>query len=189
MPEFPHILTSPYTQRPNSPLQSTLSSPASFPSERGDEPDPPDVTNASTPSDVSQDSRPLQPTNEPTTSSDRMPPFQSRPSSPHSFPQGTTCLDNTGTPAPTSLIPSQVVTEESHLLASPPVIEVGATASTQSPTRDPIPEVSDTRQQEPPFMTDGRGRVVWSRSGVKRGSSPSGTCSQDRTQYAAGDRD
>jgi hypothetical protein len=67
---------------------------------------------------------------------------------------------------------------------------VDTTASTQLPTRDPLPqEGPDTRQQDPPFMTDGRGRVVWSRSGVKRGNSPHSARTQDRTTNAAGDRD
>jgi len=199
MPEFP----SPYVRRSNSPPHPTLSSPASLlslisTSSHEGEPDPPDITDASTLSEVFQDSRPLQPANEPTASSERMPRLQSRPSSPHPstyVPQRITCLDDTGTPVPTSPVPSPMITEESHLLAPPPasseapsIIEVGANASTQLPTSDTIPEVFDTRQQEPPFMTDGRGRVVWSRSGVKRGSSPSGMCSQDRTQHAAGDR-
>lgn len=87
-------------------------------------------------------------------------------------------------------------TGESQPLSSPPapqfeissVIEAGVTPSPQSPTRDPLPgEVSDTRPQEPPFMTDGRGRVVWSHSGMKRGNSPLANQSQDRTPNTAGD--
>jgi len=156
-----------------------------------------DLTNPSVLSDVFQDSRPSQPTEEPAASSDRIPQCQSLPSPPHScvcFPQRTAGL-NTGTPVPTSPVPSQMNTGESQPFSSPPapqceissVIEAGVTPSPQSPTRDPLPgEVSDTRQQEPPFMTDGRGRVVWSHSGVKRGNSP--PSNRDRTPNTAGDR-
>ncbi len=141
-----------------------------------------DVINPSVLSDVFQDSRPSQPTDEPAASPDKMPRCQSLPSSPLSracFPQRTACFD-TGPSVPTSPVPSETNTVEALSLSSPPapqfeisVIEAGVTPRPQSPTRDTLPgEVSDTRQQEPPFMTDGRGRVVWSRSGVKGGNSP-----------------
>ncbi len=158
-----------------------------------------DLTNPSELSDVFQDSRPSHLTEEPAANSDRISHYQSPPRPPHSCvcsPQRTACLD-TGTAVPTSPVPSQMGMIESQSLPSPPapqfeippVIEAGATPSPQSPTRDPLPGgVSDTRQQDPPFMTDGRGRVVWSRSGVKRGNSPLANQSQDRTPNTAGDR-
>ena len=157
------------------------------------------MANPSVVSDVFQDSRPSQSTEEPAASSDRIPHCQSLPVPPHScvcFPQRTACLD-TGTPVPTSPVPSQMDTRESQFLPSPPaprfeissVVEAGVTSSPQSSARDPLlGEVPDTRHQEPPFMTDGRGRVVWSRSGVKRGNSPLANRSQDRTPNTAGDR-
>ena len=169
-------------------------------SEFGTEPDHPDTTNASTLSEMLPDSGAWRPTDEPATISDRVPRPQSLPStppSPLSFPQSATCLD-TGVPLSTSPVPSQMDNVECQSLPSPQtpvleapsVIEVGTPAGTQLPTRDPLPgEGSDTRQQEPPFMTDGRGRVVWSRSGVKPGSSPHSTRNQDRTANTAGDRD
>lgn len=154
-----------------------------------------DPSNPLVPSDVFQDSQPSQPIEE---LADRIPHCQSLPSPPHScvcFPQRTACLD-TGTSMPTSPVPSQMDTGESQSLSFPPappseissVIGAGVTPSPQSP-RDPLPgEVSDTRQPEPPFMTDGRGRVVWSHSGVKRGNSPPANQSQDRTPNTTGDR-
>jgi hypothetical protein len=170
-------------------------------SESGTEPDPPEITNSSTLSDMLPDSGPPRPTEESATISERMrmPRPQSLPSTPSSlrFPQRATCSD-IGTPLSTSPVPSQVdmvefqslQSSQAPVLEAPSVIEVGTTAGTQLPTRDPLPgEGSDTRQQEPPFMTDGRGRVVWSRSGVKPGGSPHSTRNQDRTTNAAGDRD
>jgi hypothetical protein len=78
---------------------------------------------------------------------------------------------------------------QAPVLEAPSVIEVDTTAGAQLPTRDPLPgEGSDVRQQEPPFMTDGRGRVVWSRSGVKPGGSPHSIRNQDRTTNASGER-
>ncbi len=206
--ESTHVLTLPNTQPSDTSAHSTPSSPlstSSMPSliaasEWGTESDPPDITNILMPSDMLPDSRPSLPTDEPTTIPDRTPRPQSLPNTPPSsvrYPQRATCLD-TGTPVPTSPVPSQVDSVESRSCPSPqaPVfeassmIEVGTTASTQLPTRDPLPgEGSDTRSQEPPFMTDGRGRVVWSRSGVKRGTSPHSTRSQDRTANVVGDRD
>lgn len=199
-----HIQTSLDTQPPDPAPFSTPSSPSStgsMPSLLGEtEVDLSDVTNPSVPLGVFPDSRPSQPTDEPATSSDRMPHCQSLPSPPLSCvssPQRPAC-PHTGTPVPTSPVPSQMDTVESQLLSSPPtseleissLTETGVTPSPQSPTRDPLPgEISDTRQQEPPFMTDGRGRVVWSRSGVKRGNSPLANRSQDRTPNTAGDRD
>jgi len=170
-------------------------------SDSGTEPDPPGITNVSTLSDMLLDSGPPRPTDEPATIPERMrmPRPQSLPSTPSSlrFPQRATCSD-TGTPLPASPVPSQVDTVEfqslpssqAPVLEAPSVIEVDTTAGTQLPTRDLLPgEGSDARQQEPPFMTDGRGRVVWSRSGVKPGGSPHSTRNQDRTTNAAGDRD
>ena len=206
VPESNHTLTSPNVQPSDPALHSTPSSPASSmppledASDLETEPDLPDVTNTSALSDMSQDRPPSQPINEPATSSDVMPRRQSLPNTLLSsvmFPQRAACLD-TGTPAPTSPVLSQMDMVESQSLPSSQVpesevssmIEVGATASTQSPTRDPLAgEVTEMRQQEPPFMTDGRGRVVWSRSGVKRSSSPFASRNHDRTANTAGDRD
>jgi len=198
-----HVQTRPNVQSSDHDLYSIPSSPSSIgsvpPLLSETEVDPSGLTSPSVLSDVFQDSRPSQPTEEPTANSDRIPHCQSLPSPPHSgvcFPQRIACLD-TGTPVPTSPVPSQMDTGEPQSLSSPPasqfeissVIEAGVTPSPQSPTRDPLPgEVSDTRQQEPPFMTDGRGRVVWSRSGVKRGNSPLANPSQDRMPNTAGDR-
>jgi hypothetical protein len=65
------------------------------------------------------------------------------------------------------------VSTQSLLSEVPCVTEVDGATGVQSPAGEPLPgEVYDTRHQEPPFMTDGRGRVVWSCSGAKRGSSP-----------------
>ena len=159
-----------------------------------------EVTNPSVSLGEFQDSRPSQPSDEPETSPDSMPRCQSLPNLPLScacFPQRAASLDP-GTPVPTSTTPSQIDTVVSQTLSSPrapqveisSVIETAVTASPQSPTRDPLSvEVPDTRQQEPPFMTDGRGRVVWSRSGAKHGNLPPEARIQDRTPNTAGDRD
>jgi len=154
-----------------------------------------DVTNTSS---LSDDGRPSQPINGPITSSDRMPRQPHPGALPSSLchPQRAGC-PNSGTSVPASPVPSQRDDVESHSPLNPQapqievssVTEVGPTVGTQSSTRDPPGEVSDTRQQDPPFMTDGRGRVVWSRSGVKRGSSPPATRSQDRAPNVAGDRE
>jgi hypothetical protein len=197
VPESIDIQTSDDAQPSDPALSSIPSSPSStgsMPSLCETEVDVPDVTNPSVPLG------PSQPTDGSATSSDSMPHCQSLPSPPLScvcFPQRATCLD-TGTPVPTSPAPSQIDTVVSQTLSSPPapqleissVTETGVTSSPQSPTRDPLwGEVPDTRQQEPPFMTDGRGRVVWSRSGVKHGNPPLETRSQDRTPNTAGDRE
>ena len=198
-----HVQTGLDVQSPDHALYSIPSSPSSIgsvpPLLSETEVDSSGLTNPPVPSDVFQDSRPSQPTEEPAASSDRIPHCQSPPSPPHScvcFPQRIACLD-TGTPVPTSPVPSQMDTGESQSLSSPPppqfeissVIEAGVITSPQSPTREPLPvEASNTRQQEPPFMTDGRGRVVWSRSGVKRGNSPPANRNQDRMPNNAGDR-
>lgn len=206
VPESTHPLALPNTQPSDTPLPSLPSSPfstSSMPplilaSECGTEPDLPDITNTSMASDTFQDNRPSHPTDEPTTIFDGMPCPHSLPSTPSTvrFSQRAGCRD-TGTPLPTSPVSSQVDSVDAQSLPSPQappievssVTEVGTTASARLPTRDPFPqERSDTRQQEPPFMTDGRGRVVWSRSGVKRGGSPHPTRGQDRTTNAAGDR-
>lgn len=206
VPESTHPLALSNTQPSDTPLPSIPSSPfstsSSMPplmaaSDCGTEPNHPDTTNTSTASDIFQDSRPPQPIDEPTTISDRIPRPHSLPSTPSTvrFSQRSSCRD-TGTSMPTSPVPSQVDSVDAHssprapLFEASSVLEVGTTASTQLPTRDPLcQEGSDTRQQEPPFMTDGRGRVVWSRSGVKPGSSPHSNRSQDRTTNAPGDRD
>jgi hypothetical protein len=200
-----HVQTGLNVQSPDHALDSIPSSPSigSVPPLLIEtEVDPSGLTNPSMPSDVFQDSRHSQPTEEPAASSDRIPHCQSLPNPPHSCvccPQRIACLD-AGTPVPTSPVPSQMDMGESPQSPSsppPPQFEIssvieaeaGVIPSPQSPTRDPLPrEVSDTRQQEPPFMTDGRGRVVWSRSGVKRGNSPPANRSQDRTPNNAGDR-
>ena len=167
-------------------------------SEFGTEGVVPDVTNTSSLSDIYQDDRPSQPINESITDSDRMPPRQSHSGALSSSLSYTQRADgpNNGTSMPASPVPSQRddVDFRSPLSPQAPhtevssVTEVGLTASSPSSTRDPPGEVSDTRQQEPPFMTDGRGRVVWSCSGVKRGSSPPPSRNQDRTPSAAGER-
>jgi hypothetical protein len=201
VPESTHILTqlpdNSHHSIPSSPL-STSSMPSLLAtSESGTEPDPSDIINGPTLSDMLPDSRPSQPFNEPATISDRMTRPQSLPNTPPSplrFPQRATCLD-TGTPLSTSPVPPQVGSVDFQSLLSPQapvlepssVIEVGTTARTPLSTRDPPRgEGSDTRQQEPPFMTDGRGRVVWSCSGVKPGGSPHSTRNQDRTANIAG---
>ncbi|KAH9004740.1 hypothetical protein EDB86DRAFT_2885217, partial [Lactarius hatsudake] len=58
---------------------------------------------------------------------------------------------------------------QSSLSEAPPLTEVGATASVPSSARELPGGATETRHQEPPFMTDGRGRVVWSCSAAKRG--------------------
>lgn len=69
--------------------------------------------------------------------------------------------------------PNSLQSTQPLLSEAPSVTEVVAAAGVQSSTGEPLPgEVPDTRHQEPPFMTDGRGRVVWSCSGAKRGGSP-----------------
>jgi len=194
-----HVQTLVNAQSSDHALYSVPSSPSSIasvpPLLSESEVDPSGLTSPSVLSDVFQDSRPSQPTEEPAASSDRIPHCQSPPHSCVCFPQRIACVD-TGTPVSTSPVPSQIDTGESQSPSSPPapqfeissVIEAGVTPSPQSPTRDSLSgEVSDTRQQEPPFMTDGRGRVVWSHSGVKRGNSPLANQSQDRTPNSAGD--
>lgn len=194
--EATHVQTWLNTETSEHDLDSIPSSPSSIGSVSLLSETEVDPSNPSVPSDVFQESRPSQPIEE---LADRIPHCQSPPSPPHScvcFPQRADCLD-TGTPMPTSPVPSQMDTGESQSLSFPiapqieisSVIEAGVTPSPQSSTRDPLSgEVSDTRQPEPPFMTDGRGRVVWSHSGVKRGNSPPANQSQDRTSNTTGDR-
>ncbi|KAN0137190.1 hypothetical protein V8E53_005187 [Lactarius tabidus] len=68
---------------------------------------------------------------------------------------------------------SSLQSTQSLLPEAPSVTEVDVAATVQSSAGEPLPgEIPDTRHQEPPFMTDGRGRVVWSCSNAKRGSSP-----------------
>jgi hypothetical protein len=198
-----HIQTSLDAQPSDPALSSIPSGPAStgsMPSLIETEGDFSEGANPSVSLGEFQDSRPSQPSDEPETSSDSMPRCQSLPNLPLScacFPQRAASLDP-GTPVPTSTAPSQIDTVVSQTLSSPrapqveisSVIETAVTASPQSPTRDPLSgEVLDTRQQEPPFMTDGRGRVVWSRSGAKHGNLSPETRIQDRTPNTAGDRD
>jgi hypothetical protein len=202
VPEATHIPTSLNVQPsdpllhsvPSSPLPMTPMPPLISSSDSGAEGDPPDVTSTSLLPDICQDGRPPQPIDGSITSSDRVPPRQSHSGAPLPslcYPQRAGGPNN-GTSIPPSPVPSQRDDMESHSPLPPQapqvstVTEVGPTASNPSSTRDPPGEVSDTRQQEPPFMTDGRGRVVWSRSGVKRGSSPPATRTQDRTPNAAG---
>ncbi|KAI9511605.1 hypothetical protein F5148DRAFT_303175 [Russula earlei] len=179
MPEPIHTLTSPNAQQSDPVPRSPSSSPSSidsFPSlmstsECETEPDLPDVTDTSM---RSGDSLTSPPTIEPATTSDRVPRGQSPPSTPRSSacaPQRTACVD-TGTLLPASPVPLHIDTADSQPLTSSPA----------------PPEVS-SMIEEPPFMTDGRGRVVWSRSGVKHGNSPPAACIHDRTQHTGGDRD
>jgi hypothetical protein len=164
-------------------------------SESETEGDRPDVTNTPSLSEICQDGRPSLPINGSMISPDSVP-CQSHSgaliSSPR-YPQMAGGLDN-GTSMPTSPIPSQRDMEshspsplQAQQTEMPSVPESGENAS--NPPSDPSTEISDTRQQEPPFMTDGRGRVVWSCSGVKRGGSPLAARGQDRIANAAGDRE
>ena len=203
MPESIHIQTSLDAQLSDPALSSIPSSPSStgsMPSLIETEGDLSEVTNPSVSLGVFQDSRLSQPSDEPATSSDSISRCQSLPNLPLScagFPQRPASLDP-GTPVQTSTAPSQIDTVVFQTLSSPrapqfeisSVIETTVTPSPQSPTRDPLSgEVPDPRQQEPPFMTDGRGRVVWSRSGAKHGNPPLETRIQDRTPNTAGDGD
>ncbi|KAF8269842.1 hypothetical protein EI94DRAFT_1724436 [Lactarius quietus] len=75
--------------------------------------------------------------------------------------------------------PNSPQSAHSLLSETPSVTEVDMAATIQSSAGEPLPgEIRDTRHQEPPFMTDGRGRVVWSCSVAKRGSSPLAVRSQ-----------
>jgi len=87
--------------------------------------------------------------------------------------------------------PNSPQSTQSLLSEALSVSEVDAAASIQSSTGEPLPgEIPDTRHQDPPFMTDGRGRVVWSCSGAKRGSSPLAIRTlQDRMPGTAEDRE
>jgi hypothetical protein len=183
---------------PSSPLPTSSMPSLIAASTSGTEGNSWDLTDTSPPWDIDQDGRPSQLINGSITSSDRMP-RQSPPTAPPSslrYHQRAGCPNN-GASVPASPVPSQRDDVESHFPPNPQaqqievssVTDVGPTVSTQSSTRDPPGEVSDTRQQEPPFMTDGRGRVVWSRSGVKRGSSPPAIRGQDRAPNTAGDRE
>ncbi|KAI0272476.1 hypothetical protein BC834DRAFT_348885 [Gloeopeniophorella convolvens] len=83
---------------------------------------------------------------------------------------------------PPTISQSQIA--ESH----PPEVEMDSTSCPRSPTSDHVSAgMLTARQQEPPFMTDGRGRVVWSHSGVKRGDSPLASRGQERVSVNPGD--
>jgi hypothetical protein len=199
-----HTPTSLNLQPPDPLLHSIPPSPRSMPSLEAasdfeTEGDVPDVANTSSQSAINQDDRPSQPINESITDSDRMPPCQSHSgalSSSLSYAQRADGPNN-GTSMPASPVPSQRDDADFRSPLSPQapqievssVTEVGLTASSPSSTGDPPGGVSDTRQQEPPFMTDGRGRVVWSCSGMKRGGSPPPGRNRDRTPSAAGERE
>ena len=149
------------------------------------EPDFPDtVSNGSMP-DLYQDSHLPQPANESAAISDTEPPRRSP--SPFHLSLFEACgIPEAAHPSDDSFLPTQPASSpgdigepnspqstQSLLSETPSVTEVDAAASVQLSTGEPLPgEIRDTRHQEPPFMTDGRGRVVWSCSGAKRGSSP-----------------
>ena len=193
MPDPSHIPTLHDTQShddlvlhsiPSSPLSEGF--PLSQTSGSGTEPDFPDTVSTCSLPDPYQDSHPPQPANESAAISDTLSPHQSPP------PLHLSLFDACGlrgaarpydddNSLPTQPVASlgdigesnSPVSTQSLLSEVPSVTEVGGATSIQSPEREPFPgEVPDTRHQEPPFMTDGRGRVVWSCSGAKRGGSP-----------------
>lgn len=65
-------------------------------------------------------------------------------------------------------------TEQAPAITSP---VAGLAAPPSSPSPEALPE--------PPFMTDGRGRVVWSRAGVKRGQPDSASSTSAATPVSA----
>ncbi len=163
------------------------------------EPDIRDTVSTCSLPDSSQDSR-LSPASESVAISDTVSPCQS-PSSFHfalfdacGLPGPTPSHDDiflSAQPVPALRDSDSIPSTQSLPPEAPSVSEVGANGSIQSSAGESFSgEVSDTRHQEPPFMTDGRGRVVWSCSGVKRGSSPLAIRGQqDRTPSAAGERE
>ncbi|KAH9066675.1 hypothetical protein EDB87DRAFT_1587491 [Lactarius vividus] len=177
VPEPSHIPTLHDTQ---SHLRSIPSSPLSvdfLPSLTTDsdtEPDVPDPVSTCSLPDSYQDSRIPQPADESAAISDTASP----PHSPSPFPLSLfDACSPPGTVRPYDDNPLRNIGEsesvQPSLSEAPPLTEVGTTASVPSSTGEPLPgRALETRHQEPPFMTDGRGRVVWSCSAAKRGSSP-----------------
>ena len=169
---------------PSSPLSVDFS--LSQTSGSGTEPEFPDTVSTYSLPDSYEDDHLPQPPNESAAISDTASPYQS-PS-----PFHLSLLDACGLPGATrpcdeDSLPTQPVSslrdvEESNSPHSTQPLLPEVTSVTeavdgvncvQSSAGEPFPgEVRDTRHQEPPFMTDGRGRVVWSCSGAKRGSSP-----------------
>jgi hypothetical protein len=187
VPEPSHIPTLHGTQLHDDPVvHSVPSSPLSvgFPPSLP-EPDFPDTISTCSLPDSDQDSHLPQPANESPVISDtesprRSPsPFHLSPLDPCGLPDATRPGDESSMPTPpvASLRdigePNSPQSTQSLLSDAPSVSKVDEATSVQSSAGEPLPgEIPDTRHQEPPFMTDGRGRVVWSCSGAKRGSSP-----------------
>ena len=150
------------------------------------EPDFPDTISTCSLPDSDQDSYLSQPANESpaisdTESSRQSPsPFHLSPLDPCDFPDATRLGDESSLPTlPVASLrdvgeSNSPQSTQSLLSDAPSVFEVDEATNVQSPAGEPLlfGEIPDTRHQEPPFMTDGRGRVVWSCSGAKRGSSP-----------------
>ncbi|KAH9166325.1 hypothetical protein EDB89DRAFT_222294 [Lactarius sanguifluus] len=168
VPEPSHIPTLHDTQSHDDPiLRSIPSSPLSvgflpiLTTDSDTEPDVPDPVSTCSLPDSYQDSHLPQPADESAAISDT-----ASPHSPSPFPLP--LFDVCGPPGtarpyddnPLPTLPDSSLRDigesesvQFSLSEAPPLTEVGATAS-------------------PPFMTDGRGRVVWSCSAAKRGSSP-----------------
>jgi hypothetical protein len=187
VPEPGHLPTLHDTPLHDDPLLHTLpSSPLSvgFPPSIA-EPDFPDTVNTHSLQDSYQDSHLPQPVNESAGISDTQSPCLS-PSPLHITLFDACGLSEEARPiGDSSLLPLPVLSlrdigepnspqsTQSLLTEAPSVTEVDVAATVQPPAGEPLPgEILDTRHQEPPFMTDGRGRVVWSCSSAKRGSSP-----------------
>jgi len=192
VPEPSHIPTLHDTQLHDDPVLHPIPSsplsvgfPPSLTTGSGTESDFPDAVSTCSLPDSYQDSRLPQPANESAAISDTVSPRQSPP--PFHLTLFDACgLPGAGRPFDDNSLPTLPVSSlrdigesnslqstQSLLSESPSVTEVGAADSVQPSAGEPLPgEVPDTRHQEPPFMTDGRGRVVWSCSGTKRGSSP-----------------
>ncbi|KAH9004720.1 hypothetical protein EDB86DRAFT_2885108 [Lactarius hatsudake] len=188
VPEPSHIPTLHDTQSHDDPiLRSIPSSPLTvgfLPSLTADsdtEPDVPGPVSTCSLPDSYQDSRLPQPPDESAAISDTAPPPRS--SSPFPLPLFDACgPPGTARPYDDSPLPTlpdsslrdigESESVQSSLSEAPPLAEVGATASVPSSARELPGGATETRHQEPPFMTDGRGRVVWSCSAAKRGSSP-----------------
>lgn len=149
------------------------------------EPDFPDTVSTRSSPDSYQDSHLPQPINESAAISDTQSPHLS-PSPLHISPFDACGLSEVARPSDDSSVPTlpfpspsdtgvtnSPQSTQSLLSEAPSVTEVDVAATVQPSTGEPLPgEIPDTRHQEPPFMTDGRGRVVWSCSSAKRGSSP-----------------
>ena len=187
MPEPSHIPTLHDTQLHDDLVIHSVSPsplPVGLPPSRP-EPDFPDtVSNGSMP-DLYQDNHLPQPANESAAISDTELPHRS--TSPFHLPLFDACgIPEAAHSSDDTSLSTQPVSSSRHigepnspqstqslLSEASFVTEVDATDSVQLSTGEPLPgEIRDTRHQEPPFMTDGRGRVVWSCSGAKRGSSP-----------------